>query len=329
MTRPQLLAIEGSIVLAGLILLAVLFGLPAIGSDGGKADDDVVTGPQVTDAPQGLQGGGIVPSQTPRAVAESCAPPTDRDFFSANQIVSFYGNPYTEHMGILGKHEPTELVRLLNEQVDAYDAANGFRGVQGALHIVSTTAQPNPGADGLYVLHVDDETLDEWVDIACEHGLLLFLDIQIGRNTLEAELSRLRPFLSHPHVHLALDPEFAMDEGEVPGEVIGEFDADEINQAQQFLQQLLEDEGLPDKVLVVHQFTDEMIQRREDIAQFHDVRVIVDMDGFGDPATKMKKYKWYGEPAEYGGIKLFLEQDTPVMTPDEVLKLNPTLVIFS
>jgi hypothetical protein len=52
------------------------------------------------------------------------------------------------------------------------------------------------------------------------------------------------------------------------------------------------------------------------------------MDGFGDPATKAKKFKWYGEPAEYSGIKLFFQQDKPLMTEEEVVKIRPDLIIY-
>ena len=46
----------------------------------------------------------------------------------------------------------------------------------------------------------------------------MFLDIQIGHSTVAAELEPLIPFLQRPYVHLALDPEFAMKIGGVPGQ---------------------------------------------------------------------------------------------------------------
>ena len=42
---------------------------------------------------------------------------------------------------------------------------------------------------------------------------ILFLDVQIGKSTLEEELPPLIPFLQRPDVHLGLDPEFAMTKG--------------------------------------------------------------------------------------------------------------------
>jgi len=332
MTRPQLLLVEGFLVIAGLLLLIALFDVPFIGGGGDDFSADV--GAVVTQRPP--QGGGIFPTgeaiSTPAPAVpgyeEGCAPPADRDFFSANQILSFYGNPYTEHLGILGELEPDALVARLRELAATYDAANKLRGVQPAFHMITSTAQPNPGNEGLYVLHVDEDTIQEWVDLACRERLLIFLDLQIGRNTLDAEIARIQKFLALPNVHLALDPEFAMHGDEVPGEVIGGFDADEVNHAQALLDDIIRENNLPDKVLIVHQFQDNMIQRPEALEDYPRVRMIVDMDGFGEPAAKVAKYKTFAQPAEYSGIKLFFKQDQPNMTPAEVLKLRPDLVIY-
>lgn len=330
MTRAQLVAVEGIIVLVGLLLLYLIAGLPVASGDPTPV---VVEGTDFIAAVRhngGSSSGSEASIVDPeaRTVDSQCGIPTDRDFFAANQIVSYYGNPYTGDMGILGQLSPPDLVERVKEQARDFDGANGFRGVQPALHLVSTTAQPHPGSDGRYVLHVDDETLAQYVDLACEAGLLVFLDLQIGRSDLAAEIQRIRPFLEQPHVHLALDPEFAMDEGEIPGQVIGEFDAGEINYAQEVLQEIAESKGISDKVLIVHQFTESMIERPGDIADYARVRVIVDMDGFGDPASKRQKFIWHAQPAEYSGIKLFFQQDQPNMTSLEVAKLRPDLVIY-
>jgi hypothetical protein len=332
MTRYQLIAAEVALILGGLVLVFAIVGNPFSGEGGNASGGEALAAVELIDQPPG-----DVPEDdsddeaTPEATLPppvNCAPPADRDFFSANQIISYYGNPYTETMGILGQLEPEELVLRVKEHAESYNQKNRVRGMQPALHMVSTTAQPRPGNEGLYVLHVDKDTIQEYVDLACRHGLIIFLDLQIGRNTLQAELDRIRPFLEQPNVHLALDPEFKMDEGEVPGQVIGSYNADELNEAQAYLQQLVEEEDIPDKIMIVHQFTDEMIERKDEIGHFNRVRVIVTMDGFGDPATKAKKFKWYGEPAEYSGIKLFFEQDHPLMTEEEVVKIRPDLIIY-
>ncbi|HLC29461.1 MAG TPA: hypothetical protein VJM51_01600, partial [Dehalococcoidia bacterium] len=86
------------------------------------------------------------------------------------------------------------------------------------------------------------------------------LDLQIAGSRLEDELALVLPYLRHPHVHLAIDPEFATKS---PGEVIGSLDATQINAAQEQITNYLEQEGIKGrKILVVHQFDESMITRK-------------------------------------------------------------------
>ena len=329
MTRTQLIIAEGALLLGGLLLLILATGFPFGG--GGGDDDDGASGDgddvAVIETQEPTADAGDDGDDPPQGLGE-CAIDTGRDFFSANEIVSFYGSPYAEALGILGQLPMEELAPRLDQQASSIDAANGFRGVKGALHIISSTAQIQPGNEGEYVLHVDLETLRQYVDYACRENLLVFLDMQIGRADLAAEIERIRPFLELPYVHLALDPEFKMDEGEVPGEVIGSYSAEEINQAQAALEAIVEAKGLPDKILIVHQFVEEMIERPEDIESMPHVRYMVVMDGFGEPAAKAAKFRTFAQPAEYSGLKLFYVQDEPLMTEAEVAALFPDLVIY-
>ena len=266
--------------------------------------------------------------QVTKAPIRDCGPAVDAEFLASNQVLAYYGNPYVSAMGILGELEPEELVARLKAHADVYDALNGPRGVQPALHLVYASAQPNPGEDGLYLIFVDRRTLEEYIDLACKHGLLIFLDNQIGRGDVETEVRDILPYLDQPHVHAALDPEFAMPLGEVPGEAIGTMNAAEINAAQTVLQTLVEERGLPDKMLVVHQFTDNMVTGTELIQDFPGVRLVIDMDGFGPAEIKRVKFGWYAEPAEHSGIKLFFKQDTPLMSETDVLELDPDVIIY-
>jgi hypothetical protein len=325
MTRNQILVVEAILVLGGLLLLFLVAGNPFAGGGGdddGASADETAT-PVPTAQPTG-DGGTVGPTVEPSA----CTVQTDRDFFASNEIVSFYGNPYAESLGILGQHPVEDLGPLLTDQAAKIDATNGFRGVLRALHVVSSTAQTQPGNEGEYVLHVDEADLREYTDYACREHMLVFLDLQIGRADLGAEIERIRPLLELPFVHLALDPEFKMAEGEVPGEVIGHYTAEEINKAQEVLEGIVEEKGVPDKVLIVHQFQDNMIERPEDITELAHVRQIVTMDGFGEPAAKVAKYKTFAQPAEFSGIKIFYQQDTPPMTEAEIAALFPDLVIY-
>jgi hypothetical protein len=267
-------------------------------------------------------------TSTPAPTIRDCGPAIDAEFLANNQILAYYGNPYVSAMGILGELEPEELVQRVKAHAELYDAQNGPRGVQPALHIVYASAQPEPGDDGLHLIFVDRRTLNQYIDLACKNDMLVFLDNQIGRSHVETEIRDILRYLDQPHVHAALDPEFAMPPGEIPGEAIGTMDAAEINAAQAVMEAHAVERGLPDKMLVVHRFTDDMVTRSELIQDFARVRLVMDMDGFGPTDIKQVKYGWYSAPAEYSGIKLFFKQDTPLMSEAEVLGLEPDVIIY-
>jgi hypothetical protein len=327
MTHPQLVAVEGAIILIGLVLVYALIGWPFGGGndDGGSASAD----PQVAARPTTLTTapptGAAVPSDAP---LDDCAAVVDRSFLSANVVVSYYGNPYAETLGILGQHEPDDLVSLLKAQAQTIDDLNGIRGVQPAFHMVYATAQSDPGEDGLYLNHVDPETTQQYINLACQERFMVFLDLQNGRSDPVAEIKKIEPYLLNTNVHVALDPEFTMREGQVPGEVIGHLDAEQINAVQAELERIIEENNLPDKILVLHQFDEGMIRDKADIQNFPHVQIVIDMDGFGPADVKIKKFGTFAQPAENAGIKIFFEQDNPRLTDEEVVALDPDVIIY-
>lgn len=323
--------IEAALLIGAAVLVWMIVAPPFGGSGDSDGLDAIVaaTGaadPGGNDGDGGDDTGGSDGDAPP--AGDGCAPLVSGDFMRANQVLTYYGNPDAVSLGILGQLEPEELVSRLGEHARTYDDLNGFRGVQGGLHMVYATAQAQPGEDGLYIRRVDDETLEEYVRLACDNGVFLFLDLQLGRADLETEIERLLPYLRQTHVHLSLDPEFAMAADQVPGQEIGHLDAAQINRAQQILDDLAGEYNLGDKILVVHQFQESMITNKDDIESFRRVRLVIDMDGFGPSATKLAKFELFSAPAEYGGIKLFFQQDDPLLSEEEVLKVRPDLIIY-
>jgi hypothetical protein len=268
------------------------------------------------------------PEPSPAVAPDACGPPVTGEYLRRNMVLSYYGNPHSPHMGILGEMEPEALAARLKEHAALYESLSPDRGVRPALHIVYAIAQFHPGNDGDYLLYIDNETMREYLDLACENEMLVFLDLQIGRSDVETEVRHVLRFLELPHVHLALDPEFAMPPGEVPGQTIGSLDAEDVNKAQEIVQQLTREKGLGEKIVVVHQFLDEMLTRRELLRNYPDVRLVIDMDGFGPQHIKRVKYEWYARFTEYPGIKLFFQHDPDLMTETEVLELEPAVVIY-
>jgi hypothetical protein len=127
-------------------------------------------------------------------------------------------------------------------------------------------------------------------------------------------------------VHLAIDPEFAMADGELPGVHIGAVDATDVQWAQQWLIDLAREKGITPKVLIVHQFTETMITNKERIVPMRGVQLVIDADGFGDPDLKKATYDLINNvvPVEYAGIKLFYQTDIPLMSADDVVNLDPS-----
>ncbi|HTE43801.1 MAG TPA: hypothetical protein VK636_01045, partial [Gemmatimonadaceae bacterium] len=201
--------------------------------------------------------------------------------------------------------------------------------VQPALHLIAVVASDSPGKSGKYRTRMDSALIEKVYAWARKKDALLFLDVQVGQGTLQEELPRLAGFLKRPDVHLAIDPEFSMKHGDVPGTKIGTFDANDINYASQLLQQLVTAEHLPPKVLVVHRFTRDMVTGYKRIALDARVQIVMDMDGWGPPSLKRESYRAYvyKYPVEYTGFKLFYKNDTKrgsvLMSPMSVLALNP------
>lgn len=249
-----------------------------------------------------------------------------------HRILSYYGFPGNELMGILGEYEKEDLLAILQNQAAEYEAVDNSRPWLLAFEVIASVAQRDAGADGNYLEYILDETIQEYVDFTAEHGLLLILDMQFGLNTVEQEVNAVRDFLTYPHVHLALDPEFAVDEGEVPGEVLGQIDASDVRIAQEMLAEISAEAGIPPKLLIVHQFNLHSIANREQIEQIPGVQYVLEVDGWGEPEAKRETYNVVGGavPHEYYGFKLWYRQDVPLMTPAEVLALEPTpdLVIY-
>lgn len=82
------------------------------------------------------------------------------------------------------------------------------------------TPKPPPDSAILLAMATQPKSRPERVyPWARSKGVILFLDVQAGRSTINAEVARLVPFLSRPDVHLGLDPESYMHhnrEGRVP-----------------------------------------------------------------------------------------------------------------
>lgn len=264
------------------------------------------------------------PVKTPALLPGSLLP--------AKRVVAFYGNPLSKKMGVLGEIPQDQMLAKLDAIAAQWRAADPATPVQTALHLIVSVAQGLPGKDGMYRQRSDPGLIEKVYGWARSKGAITILDIQAGKSTIDSELPRLIPFLSRADVHLGLDPEFYMHynrQGRVPGSKIGAMDARDVNYAIEQLAKLVTQYHLPPKMLIVHRFTTNMLQRADQIRLDPRVQVVINMDGWGQPWLKFDTYAKceVSEPVQYTGFKLFFHNDTkkgdPLLSPREVLALRP------
>ena len=129
------------------------------------------------------------------------------------RILSYYGFPTNELMGILGEYAKEDLLPILQEQAAAFEIADPSRPVKLAYEVIASVAQRDAGADGKYLEYTDSDWIQEYVDFTAANDLLLILDMQYGYNTTEQELNAVREYLLYPHVHLAFDSKIIANKG--------------------------------------------------------------------------------------------------------------------
>lgn len=239
-------------------------------------------------------------------------------------LVTWYGNPHSRYMGVLGEADGAERASALRRQADAFVPLTAKK-VLPAYHLVAVVAQNTAQSDGKWRRRESSDVIASLLEEARSHGFALVLDVQPGRATVEEELEHLKPFLIEPDVHLALDPEFDMSEGQRPGRELGHMHASDVNAALDVLETLVKAGNLPPKVLIVHQFTLGMLPDKEKIRVRRRVDLVLDMDGFGSQSLKRTSYRavmrQFAFP--YAGFKLFYRQDTNLFDPKAVMQLTP------
>lgn len=259
--------------------------------------------------------------------------------------LTYYGRPAVPVMGILGEYELDELTTRFNQELQAYDQANGDElGVMGAFHLVYGMATKAPGEDGSHLAFLTDEIVRAYITHAQQAGFAVILDIQIGALSPADALAVGFPWLAYPNVHLALDPEFAMaHRGQSwPGDPIGFVTAQQINAAQGAMQQYMRTHGIfGPRILLLHQFLDTMIVEKAQLGwDYPGIVLTISADGWGGPWGKIAKYNAFIDAAtRFSAFKLFYRWDEPLLTPREALgidgygeggyiEVTPNLIIY-
>jgi hypothetical protein len=245
------------------------------------------------------------------------------------RVVAFYGAPQHDELGVLGIGTPEQAGAKLLRQARRYSRPG--RPVLPAFELIVSLAHAAPGQDGLHRERQTVQVIKRYLAAARQIKALLILDVQPGQADFVEEVRALEPYLSLPDVGLALDPEWSVPAGVAPGEQIGSTSAETINEVSAYLSFLVQSKDLPQKLLIVHQFTEEMVRDRSLIVARPGVAIVSNVDGYGTPALKTGVYGQLTRPdvlpraagASFTGFKLFFREDTDLMDPAAVLALRP------
>jgi hypothetical protein len=264
------------------------------------------------------------PATTVAVTTTTTPPPPElprggRQLFPRYRVVGFYG---MQNLDVLGAG-PAEVVaqRLLKV---ARPYARPGRPVMPMFELIATIAHPFPTPSGLYRTHQEDAIVRSFLKAVRRIDGVLVLDVQPGRDDFLSSLRHWEPYLRQPDVGIALDPEFSMGPGQVPGRHLGRTDAAAINRASAYVAGIVRRQRLPQKLFIIHQFHDSMIRDKARIAIRPGLAMTWNADGFGARSAKLEDYRSYTRDRRFHpGLKLFYENDVDIMSPREVMRLKP------
>jgi hypothetical protein len=265
------------------------------------------------------------PAPTPEPPA---LPRGGRVLFPAHRLVGYSGGPGSAAFGRLGVGNLDQRVLEIDKLARGYAAG---REPLPVLELIAVVVQPWPGRDGTYRVRIPPDVIDTYLAAARRHRALLLLNIQPGRARFLDEVAALERWLVEPDVGVALDPEWAVRPGQVPGRTFGRTTGAEIDAVAGYLAGLVSAHDLPEKALVVHQLRPDIVRGFAALRAHDGVAVVRSVDGIGPPAAKLST--WTGILTDrvsglHPGFKLFFSEDAAhgsrLMTPAEVLALRPT-----
>jgi hypothetical protein len=243
-------------------------------------------------------------------------------------LVAYYGTAQTGSMGVLGRTDPDTMQRRLVRAARPFREA-GER-LQPVYELIVTVADGAPGPDHDYSHDIPRPLVERYVQAARRHGALLLLDIQTGRSSFPDVARRWAWALQKPWVGLALDPEWRMGPHEIPARVVGSVRAAEVNRTSLWLSRLVEREGLPEKLFVLHQFRLSMLPDISRIVHRPGLAMVQHTDGFGTRGQKLATYHAVTRPRQFRqGFKLFYHWDIHRFTPQQVRRITPAISFVS
>lgn len=265
------------------------------------------------------------------------------------RLVGFYGNAASPALGAMGQVTPQEALDLMRDGgiLTGYldtgcfpvpcqgtvqpGLLDGFA-LDGAhvvpmFNYIASVAQPSCGT---HLFPISD--FQEGIDVAAEGGGYVVFDLQPGSQDFLTHAQFYEEALRQPHVGIGIDPEWRCGwPGQTDFDRRGTVNAAEINLVIEWLADLVNAEALPQKLLVIQQFRDDMIQDRDELLYRPEVQVVIQMDGEGQGNLSNKDGTWNNITAGTEdnhwrwGWKNFFVRDHPdgPYSPEETLDRAP------
>jgi len=248
------------------------------------------------------------------------------------RYVAFYGFPGTDDLGALGEQDGEATIERMQPFLDAYEG-DGAQTIP-TFEIIVTVASAGAGSDGNYSYEWPIDAFDDLFETAEQHDAYIVLDLQPGRSDFLTQAKKYEELLLLPHVGLALDPEWRLGPDQVHLQQVGSVHSSEVNEVINWLADLTRDNGLPQKMLVLHMFKTSMIEDREILIDRPELQVVMQMDGDGTEAQKdvtWGKLRAGFEDAFWSwGWKNFFDEDEPgPPSPENTMAKEPSPVYVS
>ncbi|MCZ4499208.1 MAG: hypothetical protein JWQ74_1761 [Marmoricola sp.] len=321
------------IYLVSLLLVGFLLVIGAIGHDTNARQATV---PRPRPHSTLHLGRLLIPRLPPRLASAASLPAYPKvlpggatTVFAPNKmLVAYYGTAGTGSLGVLGDASPDRIMPRLTRAAAAFE--RGGRTVQPVFELIVTVAHAGPTSAGTYSSDISRSAVLQYIEAAHRHGALVVLDLQPGKSDFLTVAKRWAWALADPWVGLALDPEWRMSRGGIPGQRIGSVSASEINGVSRWLENLTVTDGLPQKIFLLHQFRTDMIRHLERVLPRPRLAIVQHVDGYGPPRAKLATFHAVSRPAQFFlGFKLFYRQDVPRMRPAQVFRIRPRVQFVS
>ena len=295
--------------------LAVLAGVSACSSDPNRTASDSDGSGTTTPSAS--------PSPTPEPVE---LPGGGREVFPDRRMVALYGTPGVPGLGCLGEQDLQASITRVKQLAKEYEPFSE-QPIIPAFEIIATVASAEAGPDGDYSNELDPKSLKPWIDAAGEAGVYCVLDLQPGSTDFLTQAKRYEDLLRQPHVGLALDPEWRLQPGARHMVQVGSVGAAEVNEVAQWLAGIVREDDLPQKVLILHQFSVTMLPDRASIdATVPELAMVIHADGHGTRDLKLSTWETLKTDLPQGmrmAWKNFYDEDTPTWTPEQTYDNEP------